>query len=85
MQLTTDDRQAGLDAPDGRSFRPDGQGVITLPEELADYGRQAARRTPLFQVHRPQFAGFDAGDVRAAYAAWASRRREGSDATRAGR
>lgn len=76
MQLITDDRQAGLEAPDGRSFRPDGNGVITLPEELAGYGRQAARVTPLFQVYRRGYAGFDAAAVRAKHAAWVRAREE---------
>jgi len=70
VQLTTDDRMAGLDAPDGRSFRPDGDGVITLPDELTDYGRQAARRAPMFRVRRAVFTGFDAAELRTRYAAW---------------
>lgn len=72
MQLRTDDRQAGLAASDGRSFRPDGNGIITLPEELAGYGRRAARLTPLFQVYRRGYAGFDAEELAARYAAWAA-------------
>ena len=80
MQLRTDDRQAGLEAPpthEGgaghgawRSFRPDSNGVITLPEELAAYGRQAARVAPMFQVYRRCYAGFDADELAARYAAW---------------
>lgn len=73
MQLRTDDRQAGLEAPDGRSFRPDGNGVITLPEELAGYGRRTARLTPMFQVYRRGYAGFDAEELAARYAVWAAR------------
>jgi len=70
VRLTTDDRCAGLDAPDGRSFRPDGDGVITLPEELAGYGRRAARQAPMFHVYQRGYAGFDAAELRARYAAW---------------
>lgn len=79
MELTTDDPCAGLDAPDGRSFRPDGRGVLSLPEELAAYGRQAARVTPLFHVRRRGWAGFDAAALRERYAAW---EREGAQANR---
>ncbi|HEV7213824.1 MAG TPA: hypothetical protein VGP33_01770 [Chloroflexota bacterium] len=73
MQLRTDDRQAGLEAPDGRSFRPDSDGVITLPEELAAYGRRAARLAPMFRVYKRGYAGFDAAELAARYAAWAAR------------
>jgi hypothetical protein len=79
LQLRTDDRLAGLEAPPtdegrpGRSFRPDGNGVITLPEELASYGRQAARLAPMFHVYRRGYAGFDAAEVAARYAAWLAR------------
>lgn len=83
MELTTDDPCAGLEAPDGRSFRPDRCGVLRLPEDLAAYGRQAARVTPLFHVRRPGWAGFDAAALRERYAAW-EREGAGASAVRSG-
>ena len=70
MQLVSDDRQGGLETADGRTFRPDGRGVITLPEELAGYGRRAARVCPLFHVYRQGYAGFDAAELRERYERW---------------
>lgn len=77
MQLTTDDRLAGLEAPDGRGFRPDGDGVIHLPDDLAGYGRQAARAAPMFHIRTPLFSGFDASELAARYAAWEQGRKRG--------
>lgn len=75
MELVTDDRNAGLDAPDGRSFKPDDRGIISLPDDLAAYGERAARVTPLFHVHRRQYGGFDAAELRRRYDAWRAARR----------
>ena len=69
MQLTTDDRMAGLDTPDGRSFRPQ-DGVITVPEQYRSYAEQAARVVPVFHIRHQQWSGFDAAEVRARYEAW---------------
>lgn len=73
MELTTDDRDAGLEAPDGRRFRPDRHGVITLPEDLSGYGARAAKATPLFRVRRRCTAGFDGAELRERYEAWQRR------------
>ena len=64
---------AGLETPDGRTFKPDGRGIITLPEELDGYGREAARVCPLFHRYRRQYTGFDAEALEQRYAAWARR------------
>ena len=83
VQLRTNDKDAGLDTPDGRSFRPDHQGIITLPERDAAYGRLAGR-TGLFEPRVPGWAGFDAAEVRARYADWEQRQREQGRRHRAG-
>jgi hypothetical protein len=75
VQLRTNDRDAGLDTPDGRSFKPDANGIITLPERDAAYGRLAGR-TGLFELRVPGWAGFDARDLAARYAVWEERREE---------
>ena len=76
VQLRTNDRDAGLDTPDGRSFRPDAEGIITLPERDAAYGRLAGR-TGLFERRVPGWAGFDARELAAGYAVWEERQKEG--------
>ena len=77
MQLNTDDRNAGLETPDGRTFKPDANGVITLPEDLASFGQRAARQAPMFHVRKPMISGFDAAELRARYEAWERQQREG--------
>jgi hypothetical protein len=74
MQLRTNDKHAGLDTPDGRSFKPDANGIITLPERDAAYGRLAGR-TGLFEPRVPCYAGFDAAELAARYAEWEAARR----------
>ena len=71
MQLHSLDGLAGLDTPDGRSFKPDARGVITLPEQDAANGRLAAKADP-FRPYRQPFTGFDAAELRARYEAWAA-------------
>ena len=78
MQLTTDDKMAGLETPDGRTFKPH-DGVITLPDELSNYGKRAARTVPMFHVRTPQFSGADMAELRARYEAWAAQQ-EGKQA-----
>lgn len=75
VQLRTNDKDAGLDTPDGRSFKPDANGIITLPERDAAYGRLAGR-TGLFERRVPGWAGFDAGELAARYAVWEERQEE---------
>ena len=69
MQLRTNDKHAGLDTPDGRSYRPDRDGIITLPDSDAAYVR-AAGRTGLFEPRVPGWAGIDTTELAARYAAW---------------
>ncbi len=69
ITIATDDKMAGLDTPDGRSFRPR-DGLITVPERYRAYAEQAARVVPLFHIHRPCWGGFDATALRARYEAW---------------
>lgn len=69
MQLTTDDKMAGLETPDGRTFKPK-DGVISLPEGLDDFGKLAARQVPMFHIRKPMIAGVDVTELRARYEAW---------------
>lgn len=69
MELQSLDGLAGLDTPDGRSYRPDARGVIDLPDRDAAYGALAAKADP-FRPYRRQYAGFDAADLAARRVAW---------------
>ena len=73
QQLRTNDKDAGLDMPDGRSFKPDRYGILTLPDSDAAYVR-AAGRTGLFEPRVPSYAGFDAAELAARYAEWRNER-----------
>ena len=70
MRLQSLDGLAGLDTPDGKSFRPDGRGVIDVPDRYDAYTRAAATAAP-FRAYRAQYGGFDAQELRARYEAWA--------------
>lgn len=73
MQLQSLDGLAGLDTPDGRSYKPDGRGIITLPDADAAYGALAAKADP-FCPYRRQYGGFDGAELRARYDEWRARR-----------
>lgn len=69
MKLQSLDGLAGLDTPDGTSFKPDRRGVIDVPDRYDRYAKLAATAEP-FRAYRPQYAGFDAAELRARYEAW---------------
>lgn len=69
MEIQSLDGLAGLDTPDGRSFKPDARGVITLPERDAAYGALAAKADP-FRPYRRRYGGFDAAELAARREAW---------------
>lgn len=78
-KIVAHDKLAGLDAPDGRSFHADRDGIVTVPDALAGYAERAVTSTPLFERYRRRYAGFDAAELAARRAAW-ERRRERGDA-----
>ena len=79
-RIVAHDKLAGLDAPDGRSFKADRDGVVTVPDALAGYAEHAVRTTPLFERYRRRYAGFDAAELAARRREWERRRPERADA-----
>ena len=77
MELRTNDKYAGLDTPDGRSFKPDRDGILRLPERDDAYAR-AAGRTGLFEPRVQGWGGVDVAELAAQYAAWERAQRDGS-------
>ncbi len=69
ITIATDDKMAGLDTPDGRSFRPR-DGVIALPERYRAYAAEVVRSVPFFRVYRRRWGGFDAAECRVRYEEW---------------
>ena len=78
-QLRTNDPNAGLDTPDGRSFKPNRDGIITLPDRDDAYAR-AAGRTGLFEPRVPGWGGVDVAELAARYAAWEQAQRQETNA-----
>ena len=78
MQLRTNDKHAGLDTPDGRSFKPNRDGILTLPDRDDAYAR-AAGRTGLFEPRVQGWGGVDVAELAAQYAAWEAQRQEASE------
>ncbi len=63
--ILTGDPKAGLETPDGHTFKPDSYGRIRVPGPYADYAEKAAATVPFFSRPGKLWSGVDMAELRA--------------------